>query len=255
MPLLTKVNNTSWYKTHHWVKTSSSTWVSVPQIYVKTGAGWKPLYTFTWEVGPWGSCSKLCATGTQTRTVRCKRQDGQYVSDSVCTKLVGAKPATSQNCNTHACKYYAEIYYDDEMWLHAWNGSSFDQINYSSGAISSYKQISIEHPSFGSIVPTPIFTAMHDWNGTSYQVGLKMCKSTNECSETIWYAGHQGECDGGKLWFTWDHRNNAIVRYRCTGWCSSQCSGCSLCTDTGVGYINCSSGAPDWAYVDPIGCW
>lgn len=255
MPLLTKVNNTSWYKTHHWVKTSSSTWESIPQIYVKTGAGWKPLYAFTWEIGSWGSCSRLCATGTQTRTVRCKRQDGQYVSDSVCTKLVGTKPATSQNCNTHSCKYYMRGNYDDEMWLYAWNGSSWEAVSYRYGATGDMGIVEIESPLFGSIVPTPMFTAMHDLNGTSYHVQLQLCNSTNACSEIIWYAGHQGECDGGKLWFTWDHRNNAIVRYRCAGWCSSQCSGCSLCEATGVGYINCRSGAPGWAYVDPIGCW
>lgn len=255
MPLLTKVNNTSWNRTHHWVKTGASTWTSVPQIYVKTGSGWKPLYTFTWEKSAWSSCSKLCASGTQTRTVRCKRQDGQYVSDSVCTKLVGAKPATSQSCNSHDCKYYADIYFDDEIWLHTWNGSTWNRVYYERGAISEYKKVPITSNNFGSTVPTPMFTAMHDTNGTSYHVGLKLCNSTNKCSKTIWYVGYKGQCSGGKLWFTWDPRNNAVVKYRCTGWCSTQCSGCSLCTDTGVGYINCQSGAPSWAYVDPIGCW
>lgn len=255
MPLLTKVNDGSWNRTKHWIKTGESSWTSVPQIYVKTGAGWKPLYKFSWEVGDWSSCSKICATGTQTRPVRCLREDGEYYPDSICEAFVGNKPSTSQNCNTHSCQYYANVYFDDEMWLHAWNGSSWDQIDYRRGATSVYYKITLNSNNFGNIVPTPMMHSMHDLNGTSYQVGLQMCNTYNDCSETLWHAGHQGECDGGKLWFTWDVRNNNVVRYRCTGWCSSQCSGCSLCTDTGIGYINCSSGAPAWAYNDPVGCW
>ena len=252
MPLYTKVDNQSWYKTKHYVHTNDG-WVSSPQVYVKTGAGWKPLYKYSWELGSWGSCSKLCGTGTQTRTVRCKREDGQYFSDAVCTAFAGTKPATSQNCNSHSCNFYAEVYFDDEMWLHTWNGSEWEQIFHERGAIGKYKQISINSNNFGTIVPTPVFTAMRDLNGTSYQVGLRMCNTANSCSETLWHVGHKGQCVGGKLWFTWNSSNNDIVRYRCTGWRTSQCSGCSLCTDTGVGYINCTSGAPSWAYVDPIG--
>ena len=254
MPLYTKIDNQHWYKTKHYVKTSSG-WVSSPQIYVKTGAGWKPLYKYSWELGSWSTCSKLCGSGTQTRSVKCKRADGQYFSDAVCTAFVGTKPATSQACNTHSCSFYAEVHFDDEMWLHTWNGSKWEKIFYEDGATSEAKRIAISSNNFGTTVPTPMFTSVHDTNGTSYHVSLKLCNTSNSCSSTVWYAGHQGECDGGKLWFTWNAKTNAIARYRCTGWCSDKCSGCSLCTDTGVGYINCTSGAPSWAYVDPIGCW
>ena len=56
--------------------------------------------SYSWQSGSWGSCSKSCGGGTQTRSVSCKRSDGQTVSASYCS---GSKPATSQSCNTQAC--------------------------------------------------------------------------------------------------------------------------------------------------------
>lgn len=59
-------------------------------------------YTYSWQIGNWSSCNATTcgASGTQTRTVTCKRSDGQTVADSFC----GTKPATSQSC-TGACTY------------------------------------------------------------------------------------------------------------------------------------------------------
>jgi len=56
---------------------------------------------YTWEAGSWGSCSLTCGGGTQTRSVVCRRSDGQTVADSFCG---GGKPATSQACNEQACE-------------------------------------------------------------------------------------------------------------------------------------------------------
>lgn len=57
-------------------------------------------YTYAWEPGSWSTCSKTCGDGTQTRTVTCKRNDGQYVAESFCT---GTKPATQQTCKIKDC--------------------------------------------------------------------------------------------------------------------------------------------------------
>jgi hypothetical protein len=53
-----------------------------------------PRCTSTWQTGSWGACNKSCGGGTQTRSVTCK-------ANHFCP---GAKPATSQACNTSACR-------------------------------------------------------------------------------------------------------------------------------------------------------
>ena len=60
-----------------------------------------PTYTYSWVQGGFGSCSASCGGGTQTQSVTCRRNDGVDVADSFCS---GAKPPTSQSCNTQACQ-------------------------------------------------------------------------------------------------------------------------------------------------------
>lgn len=249
MPLLTKVSDNAWYKTKHWVKTADSTWISVPQIYVKTGAGWKQLYKYSWELGSWGTCTKLCGTGTQDRTVRCKRADGQYFSDAVCTAFVGAKPATRQNCNSHSCSHYAVCGWDDRgsMWTKASVNTGGWRTMFNNKSIGDYT-IELNSPDF-AYSPAYIQFMFWDTNGTSYSAHFKMCKTTSSCSEQIVKISKQGECNGAKYFFSWNPTNNAVVRYRCMN-TSNGCSGCSGCSDdeTGKwGYLNCSSGYPGWA--------
>lgn len=50
---------------------------------------------------------KLVGGGVQTRTAKCKRNDGGYVADNFCTKYGLAKPSVSQACNTHSCETYS----------------------------------------------------------------------------------------------------------------------------------------------------
>lgn len=101
MALKTKVSGT-WKHVRASVKVAGA-WREVPQMYVRVGGGWKPLYTFSWEAGAWSSCSASCGGGTQTRDVKCRRSDGQYFNDAVGARFAGEKPAAGQPCNTHAC--------------------------------------------------------------------------------------------------------------------------------------------------------
>ena len=81
----------------------SGTWRTVGQVSVRTGGAWRNVWSYSWNVGGWNECSAPCGGGTQTRSVTCLRNDGQTVADSLCTKYVGGKPATSQPCNTQSC--------------------------------------------------------------------------------------------------------------------------------------------------------
>lgn len=81
----------------------SGSWKTIGQIYININGTWKHMWSYQWNVSTWSNCSASCGGGTQTRTVTCLRNDGQTVSDSLCTKYVGSKPATSQSCNTQSC--------------------------------------------------------------------------------------------------------------------------------------------------------
>ena len=76
-------------------------YTAVGELMVYGNNKWNKLmyYTQDWEISNWGACSAECAGGTQTRTIICRRADGQQVPDSYC----GVKPDVSQACNTHTC--------------------------------------------------------------------------------------------------------------------------------------------------------
>lgn len=103
MSLYVPVNGV-WKNTVPYVPVAGA-WRQVPQIYVPVNGAWKALYTYHWQVGSWGGCSVACGGGTQTRSVVCRRtQDNTRFANNVCTSFgAGAKPITSQPCNTQSC--------------------------------------------------------------------------------------------------------------------------------------------------------
>lgn len=56
--------------------------------------------TYTWNWGNYGTCSKTCDSGVETRAVVCQDQNGNAVADSNCAP---PKPATTISCNTDPC--------------------------------------------------------------------------------------------------------------------------------------------------------
>ena len=193
----------------------------------------------------------MCGTGTQTRTVRCKREDGEYFSDAVCNAFVGTKPSTSQNCNTHSCTFYWKGHFDDCMWLYTLTSSNTWRNIYGVCGAGDRDLTAITSPEF-AYRTVNMASEMKDSNGTSYHMNLVLCTASNKCSSSIVYFGKQGECDGAVWYFTWYSDTLGFTRHRCTDWrdqyqgCSQGCSGC---TDSGWGYLNCSSGAPSWCYI------
>ena len=102
----------------------NGTWKTVGQISIKVNNTWHKIWSYSWKTGNWGNCSASCGGGTQTRSVTCKRNDAHTVADSLCTKYVGSKPATSKRCNTHACTvchYALPRYWDDIYGAYFWS--------------------------------------------------------------------------------------------------------------------------------------
>jgi len=58
-------------------------------------------YSYSWKEGNWGTCSKTCGGGTQSRSLGCLRNDGVYVPHTLCKDT---KPETIMACGTKACE-------------------------------------------------------------------------------------------------------------------------------------------------------
>lgn len=74
----------------------------------------KPCATYAYDVGTFGTCSASCraagaAAPTMTRTVRCLKNEGDFVVEapvSECQGSIGAAPASTATCNTQPCVTY-----------------------------------------------------------------------------------------------------------------------------------------------------
>lgn len=148
-------------------------------MYVPVNGTWRAVYGYYWEVGGWGGCSVACGGGVQYRSVLCKRvQDGVHWGDNVCTGFgAGAKPATSQPCNTHACWSCQYIRNITGVFAHDWHSGGND---------TWWTWVNINGPEYcrrrGLVDPTPCMgytrgNEMERWNvsGGESAIGWQLC--------------------------------------------------------------------------------
>lgn len=63
---------------------------------------------FYWDSSDWSDCSQKCGGGTQTRSVSCKDNKKQIVTESNCSET---KAPSTRACNTDACTPSSPTYY------------------------------------------------------------------------------------------------------------------------------------------------
>ena len=143
MPAYPKISN-EFKNSIHKIKIEDN-WKVVPQIYVKNGDIWKPLYAYNWEVGQWSECSVECGGGTQTRTVTCKRNDGIVVDDYICNQFTESKPSSQTTCNTQPC---ATCYYYNNQGYYGVSLLWDVQYYGVNGAWTYYPMVTVEVPSW-----------------------------------------------------------------------------------------------------------
>ncbi len=170
-----------------------------------------PTQTYVWHKSAWGTCSaNACgSTGTQTRTVYCKRQsDNQKVNDSNCS---GAKPLTSQNCSASACSYTYSWY------TSPWSGCSASGCNISG---TKTREVYCKR-SDGSKVSDSSCSGTKPPNSEN-------CTSMN-CTYS-WVTGNWGACSATACGQTGTQTRSV---------------NCRRSDGTNVGANNCSSSKPD----------
>lgn len=179
MPAHVRVSGV-WRKTLASVRVAGA-WRSTPQIYAKAGGVWRALYSYAWSLGGWGGCSASCGGGVQYRTVTCARNDGVTVGDEVCLKLVGAKPATSQACNTQSCvscRYDSNNYIISPDW--GVSESSCTCARYpSTGAGNAAAYSTIINGKHHSGIPSPYYGGACQDRNTSWSCDDSDCNRVN----------------------------------------------------------------------------
>lgn len=144
-----KINNT-WVKANTAYTKVNGTWKEIKNLYKRINGVWTPVWTFTYVLGTWGTCTVTCGGGIQTRTVICTRNDGVQFPDDFCAGLT--KPATSQACNTQSCsnkecrysdnpqipQYIWYVAQDVNMAVIYWNSTYIPPEGYHTAATTSY---------------------------------------------------------------------------------------------------------------------
>ena len=97
------IKSTSNWKCTDYSICLSLNWNIGYQLCIYGSGSYRPTKKYNWVIGSYGTCSKTCGGGTQTRSVICNDELEYTKSDAHCIKYVGTKPDTSQACNTQGC--------------------------------------------------------------------------------------------------------------------------------------------------------
>lgn len=82
------------------------------------GCGYLKSDKWNYEI-EWGSCSKTCGSGLQSRNVWCEDSSGNSVKDEACD--ISSKPPSSRACNVHSCN--ANYYWVSNAWSSCQQGT------------------------------------------------------------------------------------------------------------------------------------
>ncbi len=161
--------------------------------------------TYAWETGAWGGCSTTCGTGSQTRSLVCRRSDGAIVAGGNCTS---SAPATSQSCSEYGgCTY---------SWV---TGDWGNCLSPDGCAGTQSRSVYCQRSDGG------------DGGSMCSNLGLQQPESTQACTAQDGNFCSGGTCClGACIDMNWDTQN--------CGACGNVCPSWALCCELGV----CSAG-------------
>ena len=250
MPLYIKQNNT-WTKLNKFHNVNGTNKEILNQ-YHKINGTWKPVYSYSWNVSEWSSCSKPCGTGIQTRTATCVRNDGIVKEDKFCTLSGVNKPVLQQYCNSQPCTYYLLGEKDDCMALYVkkvYHGP-WNQVIYSCGAHDQHIYYPFDSSSIDGAELVYVKFTTWDTNGTSWHFWLQLCTAYNVCTPMIARIPKQGAGSQGWFWIEWNTKKNTAQIIACADGAENLPHQCGkyvrhgLCNASGVGYIGCGLQEP-----------